>query len=133
MINDRILAKIEIIINYLEDNGNNVYNQQCSNNLNFDVSNIIKYVNEIRKYLDDLKYNKSLETYIKIEICNVIMDNLNLFSFDDSKLILLKKYSKKNINNPITPTPSNLLKSFIHEALLDLIETENLYDFRSIE
>jgi|GEM_PF-4887254 len=133
MIDDEILAKIEIIINYLEKNDNKVYNQQCSNNLNFHDSNIVESVNDIRKYLDDLKYNKSLESYIKIEICKVIMDNLNLFSFDDSKLILLKKYSKKNINNSITPTPSDLLMSFIHEALLDLIETETLYDFRNIE
>ena len=133
MIDDEILAKIEIIINYLEKNDNKVYNQQCSNNLNSNASNIVESVNDIRKYLDDLKYNKSLESYIKTEICKVIMDNLNLFSFDDSKLILLKKYSKKNINNPITPTPSDLLMSFIHEALLDLIEAETLYDFRNIE
>ena len=133
MIDDEILAKIEIIINYLEKNDNKIYNQLCSNNLNFLASNIVESVNNIRKYLDDLKYNKSLESYIKTEICKVIMDNLNLFSFDDSKLILLKKYSKKNINNPITPTPSDLLMSFIHEALLDLIEAETLYDFRNIE
>ncbi len=30
MIDDEILAKIEIIINYLEKNDNEVYNQQCS-------------------------------------------------------------------------------------------------------
>lgn len=30
MIDDEILAKIEIIINYLEKNDNKVYNQQCS-------------------------------------------------------------------------------------------------------
>ena len=95
MIDDEILAKIEIIINYLEKNDNKIYNQLCSNNLNFLASNIVESVNNIRKYLDDLKYNKSLESYIKTEICKVIMDNLNLFSFDDSKLILLKKYSKK--------------------------------------
>ncbi len=103
------------------------------NNLNPNASNIIESVNDIRKHLDDLKYNKSLESYIKTETCKVIMDNLNLFSFDDSKLILLKKYSKKNINNPIIPTPSDLLMSFIHKALLDLIEAETLYDFRNIE
>ena len=95
MIDDEILAKIEIIINYLEKNDNKINNQLCSNNLNFLASNIVESVNNIRKYLDDLKYNKSLESYIKTEICKVIMDNLNLFFFDDSKLILLKKYSKK--------------------------------------
>lgn len=79
MIGDEILAKIEVIINYLEKNDNKVYNQQCSNNLNFHASNIVESVNDIRKYLDDLKYNKSLESYIKTEICKVIMDNLNLF------------------------------------------------------
>ena len=98
MIDDEILVKIEIIINYLENNDNKVYklyNQQYSKNLNLHDSNIVEYVNDIRKYLNDLKYNKSLESYIKTEICKVIMNNLNLFSFDDSKLILLKKYSKK--------------------------------------
>lgn len=79
MIGDEILAKIEVIINYLEKNDNKVYNQQCSNNLNFHASNIVESVNDIRKYLDDLKYNKSLEPYIKTEICKAIMDNLNLF------------------------------------------------------
>lgn len=79
VIGDEILAKIEVIINYLEKNDNKVYNQQCSNNLNFHASNIVESVNDIRKYLDDLKYNKSLESYIKTEICKVIMDNLNLF------------------------------------------------------
>lgn len=79
MIGDEILAKIEVIINYLEKNDNKVYNQQCSNNLNFHASNMVESVNDIRKYLDDLKYNKSLESYIKTEICKVIMDNLNLF------------------------------------------------------
>ncbi len=79
MIGDEILAKIEVIINYLEKNDNKVYNQQCSNNLNFHASNMVESVNDIRKYLDDLKYNKSLESYIKTAICKVIMDNLNLF------------------------------------------------------
>lgn len=72
MIDDEILAKIEIIINYLEKNDNKVYNQQCSNNLNFHASNIVESVNDIRKYLDNLKYNKSLESYIKMKYAKLL-------------------------------------------------------------
>ena len=56
-----------------------------------------------------------------------------LFSLNDSKLILLKNYCRKNIDRTITSTPSDLLIMFTREALRDLIDTEVLYDFRDIE
>ncbi len=68
-----------------------------------------------------------------MEICKIIIDNLKLFSLDDSKLILLKEYCKSKINEPISPTSNELLMKFVHEALIDLLFAKTLYDFRNIE
>lgn len=76
--------------------------------------------------------NEDLENYIKMEIGKILMDNLELFALDDSKLIKLKKYCKAHIEDPITSTPNEILMEFVHEALLDLLAS-NLYDFRNIE
>ena len=81
----------------------------------------------------DSNNKDDLEKYIKLEIGKIIIDNLMLFSFNDSKLILLKNYCRENIDKTITSTPSNLLMMFTREALRDLIDTEILYDFRDIE
>ncbi len=95
-----------------------------------DESYIVKYAKDIRDYWRKLKYNEDLETYIKVEICKIIMDNLNLFSLDDSKLKLLKKYCKTKIDEPIKPTSSELLIKFVYEALVELLNVDVLYDFR---
>ena len=93
-----------------------------------DISFVMKY-NEIAQHL---KADSNLEGYIKLEICKIIIDNLDLLSLNDSKLILLKEYCKRNIEKPINSTPYELLITFVNEALEDLTTTE-LYDFRSIE
>lgn len=68
-----------------------------------------------------------------MEICKIIMDNLNLFSLDDSKLIKLKEYCKSKIDKPISHTSNEMLMIFVYEALSDLLSTNILYDFRNIE
>ncbi len=136
MINDEFLVKIEAIIEYLEKNGGysyKLYNHICPTFNNEPDSNIVEYAKDIRNYWKDLTYNENLETYIKMEICKIIIDNLKLFSLDDSKLILLKEYCKSKINEPISPTPNELLMKFVHEALIDLLFAKTLYDFRNIE
>lgn len=133
MINDEFLIKIETIIEYLEKNGGKnykLYNHTCSVFNNKPDSNIVEYAEDIRDYWKTLKYNDNLEIYIKVEICTIIMDNLKLFALDDSKLIKLKEYCKSKIDNPISPTPNDLLIKFVHEALSDLLFTDYLYDFR---
>lgn len=135
MINDEFLFKIETIIEYLEQNGGRnykLYNHLCPDISKIPDSDIVEYAKDIRDYWKDLKYNEDLEIYIKIEILKIIMDNLNLFSFDDSKLIHLKEYCKERIEKTITPTPSDTLMKFVHEALIDLLNSD-LYDFRNIE
>lgn len=136
MINDEFLIKIETIIEYLEKNGGQnykLYNHSCPDYNNTPDSNIIEYAKDIRDYWKSLKYNEDLETYIKMEICKIIMDNLKLFALDDYKLIHLKEYCKSKIDKPITPTPNKMLMEFVHEALFDLISTNVLYDFSEIE
>lgn len=136
MINDEFLIKIETIIKYLEKNGGynyKLYNHTCPVFGNKPVSNIVEYAKDIRNYWKDLKYNEDLETYIRMEIIKIIMDNLNLFSLNDSKLILLKEYCKRHIEEPISSTPNEVLIKFVYEALLDLLSVNILYDFRSIE
>ncbi len=136
MINDEFLVKIETIIEYLEKNGGRnykLYNHTCSNFSGEPDSNIVEYAKDIRDYWKDLKYNEDLEIYIKMEICKIIMDNLELFSLNDSKLILLKEYCKSKIDEPICSTPNELLMRFVHEALLDLLSAKILYDFRNID
>lgn len=136
MINDEFLIKIETIIKYLEKNGGynyKLYNHISPDSSNKPDSNIVEYAKDIRDYWLDLKYNNDLETYIVMEICKIIMDNLKLFSLDKFKLIELKNYCKDKINEPIKPTSNEMLMKFIHEALLDLLISEFLYDFRNIE
>ncbi len=133
MINDEFLIKIETIIEYLEKNGGHnfkLYNHTCKCFNDEPDSNIVEYAKDIRDYWKDLKYNKDLETYIKMEICKVIMDNLNLFSLDDSKLTCLKKYCKSKIDEKIKPTPNEILIKFVREALKELLQENILYDFR---
>lgn len=131
MKNDEFLIKIETIIKYLKENdGYNykLYNYTCPN------SNIVEYAEDIRDYWKDIKYNENLESYIITEICEIIMDNLKLFTLSDSKLTNLKKYCKDRINESIIkPTPNKLLIEFTKEALLDLLTDSVLYDFRNIE
>lgn len=130
MINDEFLIKIDTIIEYLEKNVG--YNQSCSN-YDYPDSNIVGYAKDIKDYWKELKYNEDLETYIKMEICKIIIDNLKLFSLDDSKLIHLKEYCKSHIEETIKPTPNNILMEFVYEALLQLLSNNILYDFRNIE
>ncbi len=134
MINDEFLIKIETIIKYLEKNGGynyRLYNRTCSCFNDKPDSNIVEYAKDIRDYWKSLKYNEDLETYIKMEICKIIMDNLNLFSLNDYKLINLKEYCKKKINEEIKPTPNEELMEFVREALIDLLQEKILYDFRN--
>lgn len=131
MINDEFLVKIETIIEYLEKNGG--YNYKCPNsNIKSDF-NIVEYAKDIRDYWKSIKYNKDLETYIKLEICKILMDNLELFALDDSKLIKLKEYCRAHIEEPIVSTPYEILMEFVHEALSDLLSASYLYDFRDME
>lgn len=135
MINDEFLVKIDTIIEYLEKNGGRnfkLYNHTCPKYDKVPDSNIVEYAEDIRDYWRSLKYDDNLESYIKMEINKIIMDNLDLFSFDDSKLVLLKEYCKTHLNTPLQFTPSDILMSFVQEALLDLLNS-NLYDFRCIE
>lgn len=135
MINDEFLMKIEAIIEYLEYNGGKnykLYNNTCKGINNKPDSNIVEYAKDIRDYWKNLKYNDDLETYIKMEIVKIIIDNLGLFSLDDSKLISIKKYCKTKVEEPIKPTSNEILMRFVQEALTDLL-TSNLYDFRNIE
>ena len=134
MINDEFLIKIETIIEYLEKKGGysyKLYNHTCPSFYDELDSNIVEYAKDIRYYWKNLKYNEDLETYIKMEICKIIMDNLNLFALSDSKLIHLKEYCKSKINVPISPTPNKMLMKFVYEALTDLLLADFLYDFRN--
>lgn len=134
MINDEFLIKIETIIEYLEKNGGykyRLYNHTCSCFNDNPDSNIVEYAKDIRDYWKNLKYNEDIETYIKMEICKIIMDNLNLFSLKDYKLINLKEYCKRKINEEIKPTPNEELMKFVREALIDLLQENILYDFRN--
>lgn len=134
MKNDEFLIKIEAIIEFLKLNGGynyKVYNRLCPDDTVVPDSNIVEYAENIRDYWKELKYNSNLETYIKAEICEVIMDNLKLFIWDDSKLIKLKEYCKTHSQNEIMPTSSKELIEFTYEALQDLL-TYDLYDFRNI-
>lgn len=136
MINDEFLVKIEAIIEYLEKNGGysyKLYNHICPNFDNKPDSNIVEYAKDIRDYWKILKYNNDLETYIKMEICKIIIDNLKLFTLNDSKLTHLKKYCKSKTEEPISPTPNEILMQFVHEALKDLLFADFLYDFRNNE
>ncbi len=136
MINDEFLVKIETIIAYLEKNGGynyKLYNHTCPTFYNDPDSNIVEYAKDIRDYWKDLTCNENLETYIKMEICQIIIDNLKLFSLDDSKLTLLKEYCKTKTNEPINPTSNEVLMKLVHEALIDLLSAKTLYDFRNIE
>lgn len=136
MINDEFLVKIETIIKYLEKNGGynyRLYNHTCPDFNNYPDSNIIEYAKDIRDYWVDLNYNDDLETYIKMEICKIIKDNLELFALDDYKLIHLKEYCKTHIEEPISPTPNEILMDFVYESLLDLLSTNLLYNFSNIE
>lgn len=72
-----------------------------------------------------------LETYIKMEICEIVKDNIKLFMWDDTKLIKLKEYCKRHIEDVIKPTPNEKLMEFVEEALRDLLHS-NLYDFRDL-
>ncbi len=53
-----------------------------------------------------------------MEIVKIIMDNLNLFTLDDNKLIHLKEYCKSKLEEPIKSTPNELLMEFVQEALI---------------
>ncbi len=133
MINDEFLIKIETIIEYLENNGGynyRLYNHACPTLDNEPDSNIVKYAKDIRNYWKSLKYNEDLETYIKMEIIKIFMDNLNLFALNDSKLIHLKEYCKSKIDETIKPTSNELLMKFVYEALIELLKADTLYDFR---
>lgn len=136
MLNDEFLIKIETIIKYLEKNGGynyKLFNHICPDSNTTPDSNIVEYAKDIRDYWKSLKYNEDFETYIKMEICKIIMDNLNLFSLDDSKLVRLKKYCKSKAEDKIQPTPNEILMEFVYEALADLRFAKVLYDFRNIE
>lgn len=110
-----------------------LYNHTCPVFGNKPGSNIVEYAKDIRDYWKTLKSSDNLEAYIKIEICEIIMDNLNLFALNNSKLIHLKEYCKRHIEEPISPTPNEVLIKFVYEALLDLLSVNILYDFRGIE
>lgn len=133
MINDEFLIKIEAVIEYLEKNGGykfKLYNRTCARFNNEPDSDIVEYAKDIRDYWKALKYSEDLETYIKIEICKIIMDNLKLFSLDDHRLVELKKYCRTKVGNNMEPTPNKLLMKFVNEALIDLLQEDILYDFR---
>ena len=65
------------------------------------------------------------------EICNFIKDNLKLLlNYDSHSLINLRKYYQKNLDNKTLRMNYDELLFFTEEALADLINTPELYDFR---
>ncbi|MBQ8472968.1 MAG: hypothetical protein IJ501_05640 [Bacilli bacterium] len=69
--------------------------------------------------------------YLIEEITTIITDNLKLFNINDHKLIELKEYSLgSDLEYPIS---NEKIIYFTRKALIDLITTDFLYDFRDIE
>lgn len=69
--------------------------------------------------------------YLIEEITTIITDNLKLFNINDRKLIELKEYSLgSDLEYPIS---NEKIIYFTRKALIDLITTDFLYDFRDIE
>lgn len=69
--------------------------------------------------------------YLIEEITTIITDNLKLFNINDYKLIELKEYSLgSDLEYPIS---NEKIIYFTRKALIDLITTDFLYDFRDIE
>lgn len=69
--------------------------------------------------------------YLIEQITTIIHDNLKLFNIDDNKLVELKEYTLgSDLEYPIS---NEKIIYFTRKALIDLINTDFLYDFRDIE
>lgn len=135
MSNNEIIYKINTVVKYLKDNNGykyKLYNHSCPGYGKPD-SNIVEYAEDIEELLEYIFSNNNKGTFIKLEICKMIFDNLQLFDLNDNKLKKLKKYIVKHINDDITSTPSDELIELCQEALFDLLTTDCLYDFRNLE
>lgn len=131
MKNDEFIIQINTVIDYLKKN--NDYNHKgllYNKNLN---SNIIKYVEDIKKfYIQKYTYD-SYEEHIINEICTIIEDNLKLFLLNDNKLLKLKSYCKNKENSNYKSPSYEFIIAFVEEALFDLLTTNHLYDYRDLK
>ena len=95
--------------------------------------NFVEYARDIKDfYLNTYNYD-SYEEFIISEICTIIEDNLKMFLLSDNKLLKMKFYCKDKTDYKYKSTPYNLIIEFVEEALLDLLNTEYLYDYRDIK
>ena len=136
MKNDEFIIIIDAIIEYLKKNGgykHRLYNHTCPLYDKEPDSNIVEYARDIKDfYLNTYNYDSS-EEFIISEICTIIEDNLKMFLLSDNKLLKMKFYCKDKIDCKYGSTPYDLIIEFVEEALLDLLNTEHLYDYRDIK
>ena len=77
---------------------------------------------------------KMYHEYLLNEIIQIIKDNLHLiYKYDDDSLFNIRKHCLDNIDKEYVPISYNKLIYFTEEALADLINTPDLYDFRTLE
>ena len=68
------------------------------------------------------------------EISRIIKDNLELlYNYNDDALLNIKEYCNINSNKKYKPLTYDQLVYFTEEAIAEIINTPNLYDFRSLE
>ena len=68
------------------------------------------------------------------EISRIIKDNLELlYNYNDDALLNIKEYCNINSNKKYQPLTYDQLVYFTEEAIAEIINTPNLYDFRSLE
>lgn len=68
------------------------------------------------------------------EISRIIKDNLELlYNYNDDALLNIKKYCNINSNKKYQPLTYEQLVYFTEEAIAEIINAPNLYDFRSLE
>lgn len=80
-----------------------------------------------------MKNNEDFYMFVINQICIIIKDNLQLFLLNDNKLKKLKKHYKNNYNDKVTKDiPYDLIIEFTHEALIDLLSSEYLFDYRDM-
>ena len=68
------------------------------------------------------------------EISQIIKDNLELlYNYNEDALLNIKEYCNINSNKKYKPLTYEQLVYFTEEAIAEIINTPNLYDFRSLE
>ena len=68
------------------------------------------------------------------EISQIIKDNLELlYNYNEDALLNIKEYCNINSNKKYKPLTYDQLVYFTEEAIAEIINTPNLYDFRSLE